>query len=66
MDDQLYLSRPMRISWNVHKEKLKLKFPKLTGKDLDYKVGKLNEMLGRLQIKLGKTRKELYKIFEVL
>jgi hypothetical protein len=66
MNDQLYLSRPMRIDWNVHKEKLRLKFPKLTEKDLDFKEGKMNEMLGRLQIKLGKTRKELYKIFEAL
>jgi hypothetical protein len=66
MNDQLDLSRPVMVDWNVHKEKLRLKFPTLTEKDLDFKEGKINEMLGRLQIKLGKTRKELYKIFAAL
>jgi len=66
MNTQLDLSRPMTVNWNVHKEKLRLKFPKLTEKDLDFKEGQMNEMLGRLQIKLGKTRKELHKIFAAL
>ena len=66
MNNQIDLSKPIMVNWNVHKEKLRLKFPKLTEKDLDFEEGKMNEMLGRLQIKLGKTRKELYKIFAAI
>ncbi|MBN2213154.1 MAG: general stress protein CsbD [Bacteroidales bacterium] len=54
------------VNWDEHKDKLIQKYPKLTEKDLDFKEGKMNEMLGRLQIKLGKTRKELHKLFATL
>lgn len=60
------LSKPIMINWDVHKDKLRQKFPKLTEKDLNFKEGKINDMLGNLQIKLGKTRKELYEIFSTL
>ncbi len=60
------LSKPIMVNWNEHKYKLRLKFPELKEKDLDFKEGKINDMLGKLQIKLGKTRKELYKIFSTL
>jgi len=60
------LSKPIMVNWDVHKDKLRQKFPKLTEKDLDFKEGKINDMLGKLQIKLGKTRKELYEIFSTL
>jgi uncharacterized protein YjbJ (UPF0337 family) len=66
MNNQIDLSKPIMVNWEVHKDKLIEKYPKLTGKDLDFKEGKMNEMLGRLQIKLGKTRKELYKIFAAI
>ena len=66
MNTPIEVSAPITVNWNVHKEKLRLKFPKLTEKDLDFEEGKMNEMLGRLQIKLGKTRKELYKIFAAI
>ncbi len=54
---------PIKVNWNLQKDKLLEKFPILTNKDLNFEAGKMDEMLGRLQIKLGKTRKELYKIF---
>lgn len=60
------LSKPIMVNWDVHKDKLRQKFPKLTEKDMDFKEGKINDMLGKLQIKLGKTRKELYEIFSTL
>jgi len=60
------LSKPIMVNWDVHKDKLRQKFPELTEKDLDFKEGKINDMLGKLQIKLGKTRKELYEIFSRL
>lgn len=53
-------------SWEEQKEKLKQKFAKLTDNDLLYIDGKKAEMMGRLQIKLGKSKEELSKIFKNL
>ena len=49
-------------NWNEQKGKLKQKFATLTDDDLMFAEGKKEEMLGRLQIKLGKTKEELHKI----
>jgi len=44
------------------KGKLKQLYAQLTDNDLMYVDGKKDEMLGKLQIKLGKTRKELAEL----
>jgi len=49
-------------NWNEQKGKLKQKFAVLTDNDLLYEEGKQDEMYGRLQIKLGKSKEELHKI----
>lgn len=49
-------------NWEEQKGKLKQKFAALTDNDLLFVKGKKEEMLGRLQIKLGKTKEELFKI----
>jgi uncharacterized protein YjbJ (UPF0337 family) len=49
-------------NWNAQKGKLKQKFAILTDDDLLLVKGKKDELLGRLQIKLGKTKEELHKI----
>jgi len=49
-------------NWNEQKGILKQKFAILTDNDLMFKEGKKDEMFGRLQIKLGKTKEELQKI----
>ena len=46
-------------NWHEQKGKLKQAFAILTDNDLMYEKGKKEEMLGRLQIKLGKTKEEL-------
>lgn len=46
-------------NWNEIKGKLKQKFSILTDNDLMMVDGKKDELLGRLQIKLGKTREEI-------
>jgi uncharacterized protein YjbJ (UPF0337 family) len=51
-------------AWNEQKGLLKQKFAVLTDNDLMFDEGKKDEMLGRLQLKLGKTKDELNKIFE--
>ena len=46
-------------NWDEQKGKLKQKFAKLTDNDLLFLEGKKDEMLGKLQIKLGKTKEEI-------
>ena len=52
----------LRGSWQEQKGRLKQKFAVLTDDDLMFVQGKKEEMLGRLQAKLGKTKEELMKI----
>jgi uncharacterized protein YjbJ (UPF0337 family) len=53
-------------NWNETKGKLKQKFAILTDNDLMFVEGKKDEMLGRLQVKLGKTKEQLLGIIEAL
>ena len=53
-------------NWNEQKGKLKQKFANLTDNDLLFAEGKKDEMLGTLQIKLGKSKEELQKIIAAL
>lgn len=53
-------------NWNEQKGKLKQKFAVLTDNDLMYTEGKKEEMFGKLQIKLGKTKEEMQKIMAAL
>ncbi len=46
-------------TWNEVKGKLKQKYAQLTDDDLTYVEGKEDEMYGRLQQKLGKTKDEI-------
>ena len=48
-------------TWNEVKGKLKQRYARLTDDDLTYAEGKGEEMLGKLQKKLGKGREELLK-----
>ena len=48
-------------NWNEQKEKLKQKFAWLTDSDLLFQPGKKDQMLARLQLKLGKTKEDLNK-----
>lgn len=52
----------LKGNWNEQKGKLKQKFAVLTDDDLMFAEGKKDEMYGRLQQKLGKTKEELFKI----
>ena len=49
-------------NWNEQRGKLKQQFANLTDDDLMFAEGKKDEMLGKLQIKLGKTKEELHKV----
>ncbi|MEO5581865.1 MAG: CsbD family protein [Saprospiraceae bacterium] len=56
----------LKGNWHEQKGKLKQKFAELTDDDLMFADGKKEEMLGRIQIKLGKSKEELQDIIEAL
>ncbi|HEY0742710.1 MAG TPA: CsbD family protein [Chryseosolibacter sp.] len=45
--------------WNVIKGKLKQQFANLTDEDLLFIKGKEEELIGRLQQRIGKTKQEI-------
>jgi uncharacterized protein YjbJ (UPF0337 family) len=49
----------MKGNWNEVKGKLKQKYGQLTDDDLMFAEGKEDELLGRLQKRLGRTKDEL-------
>ena len=53
-------------NWNVAQGKLKQQYADLTDDDLLYAEGKEEELYGRLQKKLGKTRAEVEKMLNDL
>jgi uncharacterized protein YjbJ (UPF0337 family) len=53
-------------NWKEIKGRLKQKFAMLTDNDLLFAEGKKDEMLGKIQVKLGKTKEELEAIIAAL
>ena len=53
-------------SWNELKGKLKQQYGNLTDDDLVFSEGKEDELLGRLQKKLGKNKEEVRQMIEKL
>jgi uncharacterized protein YjbJ (UPF0337 family) len=51
-------------TWNEVKGKLKQKYAELTDDDLTYAEGKDDELVGKLQKKLGKSAEEVRHILE--
>lgn len=56
----------LKGAWDEQKGKLKQKFAELTDDDLLFAEGKKDEMMGKLQIKLGKTKEEMHKVLSEL
>jgi uncharacterized protein YjbJ (UPF0337 family) len=59
-------SLSMKGNWKEMAGKLKQQYANLTDDDLLFKEGKEEEMLGRLQQKLGTTKEELRKVIAKL
>ena len=53
-------------NWNEVKGKLKQKYGQLTDDDLVFAEGKDDELLGRLQKRLGQSKEDLRKTIEQL
>jgi uncharacterized protein YjbJ (UPF0337 family) len=56
----------LKGNWNEAAGKLKQQYANLTDDDLIFQQGKEEELLGRLQVKIGKTKEELRKIISKL
>jgi uncharacterized protein YjbJ (UPF0337 family) len=59
-------STELKGNWNELKGKLKQQYADLTDDDLLYEEGKEDEMYGKVQQKLGKTKEEVQKIISDL
>jgi len=56
----------LKGNWNEIKGKLKQKYGELTDDDLTFAEGKDDELMGRLQKRLGKTKEEIRAVMEKL
>ncbi len=56
----------LKGTWNEAKGKAKKEYAGLTDDDLLYEEGKDDELLGRLQKKIGKTKQEVKNWIESL
>ncbi|MBC6988363.1 MULTISPECIES: YtxH domain-containing protein [Hymenobacter] len=56
----------LKGSWDEAKGKLRQQYAQLTDDDLNYVEGQEDDLLGRLQQKLGKGKKEITKILNDL
>jgi len=66
ISENLYVMTNLQFkgSWNEVKGKVKQKYGQLTDDDLAFAEGKDDELLGRLQKKLGKSKEELQREIE--
>ncbi len=62
IDHRLHL----RGDWNQLKGKLQHAYTQLTDEDLTYVEGKGHELVGRLQAKLGKRKRQIVKMLNAL
>ncbi|MBC8041807.1 MAG: CsbD family protein [Rhizobacter sp.] len=56
----------LKGKWNEIKGKLKKTYGELTDDDLAFTEGKEDELYGRLQQRLGKTKEEIRKVISGL
>ena len=52
-------SKNFSENWEQAKKRLQEQYPHLTNDDLAYEIGKEGELLKRLQVKTGKTKRRL-------
>ena len=58
------ITQRIKGNWNKIKGNLKQEYAELTDNDLMYEEGKEDELMGRLQNKLGKSRQEVAQAIE--
>ena len=58
------LNDKIKGNWNVIKGSIKQEFGDATDEDLTYVEGQEDELLGRLQILMGKTKEEIKEFID--
>lgn len=56
----------IRGNWNELKGKLQAKYGELTDDDLAYQQGKEDELIGRIQKRIGESKDEVKRIIDNL
>ncbi|MFL5754197.1 MAG: CsbD family protein [Bacteroidia bacterium] len=56
----------LKGNWNELKGKIKQQYGQLTDEDLAYEEGKDDELVGRIQKKIGKTKEEVIEWIQSL
>jgi uncharacterized protein YjbJ (UPF0337 family) len=56
----------LKGNWNTIKGKIKQQYAHLSDDDLKYEEGKDDELVGRLQNKIGKTKEEVIEWIQSL
>ncbi len=56
----------IKANWKVLKGKIKQEYSELTDDDLKYVEGKEDELVGRIQKKIGKSKEEINKFIDSL
>jgi uncharacterized protein YjbJ (UPF0337 family) len=56
----------IRGNWNELKGKLQAKYGELTDDDLAYQQGKEDELIGRIQQRIGESKDEVKRIIDNL
>lgn len=59
-------SDKLKGNWNQFKGKLKQEYADLTDDDLQYEEGQEDELIGRIQEKTGKAKKEIKSFIDKL
>jgi len=59
------LTDKIKGNLNIVKGKLKQQYAELTDDDFAYEEGKEDEMLGRIQKKIGKSKEEVKSLFNM-
>jgi hypothetical protein len=54
----------MEENWEDFCERLQWRFSKITYEDIQYTEGREDETLTRIQVRIGKSRKELLDLFD--
>ena len=52
--------------WETKRKQLEQEYPNLTNEDLAYEIGKEKELLERLQKKMSKNKKEIWKWLSIM
>ena len=56
----------LKGNWNIAKGKIKQEWGELTDDDLDYKEGKEDELVGRIQKKTGESKERVNEFLDGL